>query len=105
MIERGDTLELLAGIPDSWYRPGATIALSDCPTIFGNVRLTLTISGDGRRATAIVGGIGKAGDPGCSTLDMRGLRRAGFLSTDGSPLPDHFTIERGQSFRLSVKKS
>jgi hypothetical protein len=104
MIERGDTLELLAGIPDSWCKPGATIAVNGCLTSFGNVRLTLSISGDGRRATAIVGGIGKAGDPGCSTLDMRGLRRAGFLSADGSPLPDCFTIEHGRSFRLSMGK-
>jgi hypothetical protein len=102
MMERGDTLELLAGIPDSWYRPGATIAVNDCPTTFGKVRLTLSISGDGRRATAVVGGIGKAGDPGCSTMDMRGLKRAGFSSADGSPLPDYITIERGRSFRLSL---
>jgi len=104
MMERGDTLELLAGIPDFWYRSGATIALNDCPTIFGKVKLTLSISSDGRRATATVGAIGKAGDPGCSTMDMRGLRRAGFLSEDGRPLSDCMTIERGKKLTLSLVK-
>jgi hypothetical protein len=104
MMERGDTLELLAGIPDHWYGPGARIALNDCPTFFGKVRLTLAISADGRRATAVVDGIGKAGDPGLSVLDMRGLRRAGFFSGDGSPLPDGITIERSKSFKLTVEK-
>ncbi len=105
MIERGDTLELLAGIPDSWYRPGAAIMLNDCPTAFGKVRLMLSISADGRRATATVGPIGKAGDPGCSTLEMRGLRRAGFLFTDGQSLPDCMTIERGKTLKLSLAKN
>jgi hypothetical protein len=105
MIERGDTLELLAGIPDSWYRPGATIAVNDCPTLFGKVRLRLSISDDGRGATATVGAIGKAGDPGCSTLDMCGLRRAGFHSEDGRPLPDRMTIERGKTLKFSLLKN
>jgi hypothetical protein len=105
MMERGDTLELLAGIPDQWYSPGATIAVNDCPTFFGKVRLTLALSGDGRGATVLVGAIGKAGDPGCSTLDMRGFRRAGFLSEDGRPLPDWMTIERGKPLKLSLVKN
>ena len=104
MMEREDTLELLAGVPDYWYRPGATTSLNDCPTSFGKVKLTVSISGDGRQATTTVGGIGKAGDPGLSVLDMRGLKRAGFLSADGSPLPDGITIERGKSFKLTVEK-
>jgi hypothetical protein len=100
MIERGDTLELLAGVPASWYRPGATIALNDLPTLFGKASLGLSLSADGSHATARISAIGKA--DGCIILDARGLKAAGFLDVDGRDLPDQITVPRDRSFKLSM---
>lgn len=48
VFERGDTLELLAGLPDEWVCPGGVVSLESTPTRFGPVSLTLT-SSDGKQ--------------------------------------------------------
>jgi hypothetical protein len=57
VYERGETLELLPGLPANWVHPGATVELDATPTRFGPVSLKLAI-GEGRRFT-----LDMAGDP------------------------------------------
>jgi hypothetical protein len=44
VFERGDTLELLPGMPREWVKPGASLIVERTPTRFGPVSLTLTSS-------------------------------------------------------------
>jgi len=50
VLERGDELHMLEGMPRAWAKPGAKNRLKDIPTIFGLVSLALRVSGDGRTA-------------------------------------------------------
>jgi hypothetical protein len=51
VLERGDELHLLEGMPRAWAKPGAKNRLKDIPTIFGPVSVALRVSSDGRTAT------------------------------------------------------
>ncbi|MBI2931189.1 MAG: hypothetical protein HYY16_06025 [Planctomycetes bacterium] len=77
-MERGDRLDLLAGVPDHWFAPGARIALRDIATDFGRLTLEVKIANDGTRASIRVAPVGRRGDPGGPVLVLDGLRRAGF---------------------------
>jgi hypothetical protein len=50
ILERGDELHLLEGLPLAWAKAGAKNRLQDIPTIFGPVSLALRVSDDGRTA-------------------------------------------------------
>ena len=43
VMERGETLELLPGLPAAWLYPGATLRLERTPTRFGPISLDLTV--------------------------------------------------------------
>jgi hypothetical protein len=45
VFERGDILELLAGLPSEWLKPGQPLHLERTPTRFGPVTLTVTMTG------------------------------------------------------------
>jgi hypothetical protein len=51
ILERGDELHLLEGMPRAWCRPGAVNRLAGIPTAFGPVDLDVRVAGDGRVAT------------------------------------------------------
>ncbi len=51
ILERGDELHLLEGLPAAWIRPGAEARFREIPTSFGPMSLALRISPDGRAAT------------------------------------------------------
>lgn len=51
VLERGEQLHLLEGLPAAWLKPGATIALHDVLTEFGPFSMELRVAGDGRTAT------------------------------------------------------
>lgn len=46
IFERGDTLELLAGVPEDWRKPGDVISFERTPTRFGPVTLRLETMSD-----------------------------------------------------------
>jgi hypothetical protein len=54
VLERGNELHLLQGLPQSWTKPGKQTRLIDMPTSFGNIALTVTVAGDGRSARLLV---------------------------------------------------
>lgn len=47
VFERGGNLDLLAGVPAEWVKPGETIKLESTPTRYGPVDLTLSFGEDG----------------------------------------------------------
>ncbi len=51
ILERGDELHLLEGIPRAWLAAGAATELKDVATDFGPVSLLLRVDDDGRHAT------------------------------------------------------
>jgi hypothetical protein len=48
ILERGDQLHLLEGMPHAWSRPGNTIRLEDIPTSFGSVAVSVHVAEDGQ---------------------------------------------------------
>jgi len=50
VLERGQELHLLEGIPTAWTQPGRTTRLTQIPTSFGPISLTLEVASDGRSA-------------------------------------------------------
>jgi hypothetical protein len=54
VLERGDVLHLLPGLPDTWTRPGAQVRLVEVPTTFGPMSLSLTMAADGESASIVL---------------------------------------------------
>lgn len=54
VFERGETLELLPGLPEDWIKPGMVVRLDRTPTRFGSVTLEVT-SPDGSELNIVVG--------------------------------------------------
>jgi hypothetical protein len=100
IIERQDTLDLLAGIPASWYRPRAFLALNDAPTLFGHIQLRLRISDDGKRGTLIVT-YPKTYCAAPVVISLNSLRDAGYHSSHAGELPTTVNLRFGQSYRLA----
>jgi len=50
ILERGQELHLLEGLPSGWTGPDATIKMTEIPTSFGPVGLTLHVEPDGKSA-------------------------------------------------------
>jgi hypothetical protein len=50
VLERGDELHLLEGMPAAWAKPGAVTRLKDMATEFGPMSLAVTVAADGRSA-------------------------------------------------------
>ena len=55
VLERGDELHLLEGLPRAWVRPGGEVRFREVPTTFGPIDLKLTVSSDGKSARIEVG--------------------------------------------------
>lgn len=50
VLERGDELHLLEGLPSDWVRPSGTIRLKNIATEFGPLSVSLTVSSNGQKA-------------------------------------------------------
>jgi hypothetical protein len=50
VLERGNELHLLEGLPRAWAKPGSRTRLVEVPTSFGPIDLELAVAGDGRSA-------------------------------------------------------
>jgi Bacterial alpha-L-rhamnosidase 6 hairpin glycosidase domain len=78
VLERGKTLELLAGVPDEWFKPGARIELNDVPTLFGRLTFRLKISTDGKSCRVHLDPVGNPKDEGGPVLFLSALKRVGY---------------------------
>ncbi len=104
VLERGDSLVALEGIPDQWLRPGARITLNDVATRRGRLTLRLQIGQDGKRGT-LSGVFSPASDTYPQLrVSLRGLKRQGFISLDGRALPDAIGGKHGKDFVLPLTR-
>jgi hypothetical protein len=105
IMERGDTLELLGGMPDSWVAAGKTLSLKGCPVEGGGkVDLTLSVTPDGQLVTIAMGAVGKLGSPGFVQLDLGVLSRSGFKLEAGGAVEETIRIERGRSWKMTLRR-
>lgn len=102
--EKLDDLELLAGVPPEWLIPNAKIELNEVWTDVGPVTLRLTIAADGKSASLFVAPIDGRGSAGKPVIDLRALKRLGFVSTAGEMLPDQISGVWGKPFELNLRK-
>jgi len=103
-LERDQTLDLLAGIPDQWIKPGGTIALNNVPTRFGTLSLHVAVDKNGRSCTVAVSPLRGNGDTGGPRLFLEGFRRLGFRGADGKQLPTILQRRWGESIRLELRR-
>jgi hypothetical protein len=73
VFERGDTLELLPGLPREWCMPGRPIRLEWTPTRFGPVSLTVEVGTDGRVSMDVAMDTGWSRRPECRVLHVPGF--------------------------------
>jgi hypothetical protein len=104
VLERDNTLELLAGVPDEWFKPGAKIELNDIPTLFGRLQFRLNISPDGKLCHVHLHPGGNPSGEGGPVLFLGVLKRLGYRAEDGALLPDEQKLRWGQEARLTFKR-
>ena len=100
--ERKDGLELLGGIPESWLRPGAVVALRNTLSEFG--WLTFELRVDRETAVLTVAPIDGHKSGGRPFVSTRACRGAGFTLADGRPLPERLSWEWQKSYRVELKR-
>lgn len=86
--ERGTNLELLSALPGTWLVPGARIEINRGLTEFGPITIRLFIANDGKRGSLKVSPVDGRGSTGEIRVNLRSLRKKGFVYSDGRPLPD-----------------
>ncbi|HMK37889.1 MAG TPA: hypothetical protein VK569_01020, partial [Bacteroidota bacterium] len=98
--ERADTLEVLSGVPSSWYVPGARLQLKDVLTDCGPLSLDLRVSADGQTCTLAIGRLPR--DMHCTLrIMLQGLKEAGFRYAYGPELPSARDIPAGEGLRVA----
>ena len=54
ILERGNTLHLLSGMPEAWARPGSVLEMKEVPTSFGVVSVRVEVAVGGKTAKITV---------------------------------------------------
>ncbi len=100
VLERGDRLELLAGVPAFWYKPGARLELNDAPTLFGRLNFSLQISTDGNVCRIHLHPVGKSGENGGPVLFLQALKQAGYRV----PADEEFKLSWNRAATFTFEK-
>jgi hypothetical protein len=104
ILERDTTMDLLAGIPAEWYRPGAHMEVKALPTLFGQCSFKLDVARDSSRVTVIVNPLLDGAVHGSVVLSLRQLKQAGFLIRQSKPAPDSLRFSSGKGVRLVLTR-
>jgi hypothetical protein len=99
VLERGNSLELLAGVPDQWLKPGARIELNDVPTLFGRLTFRLHISPDGKWCRLHLDPVGNPKAEGAPVLFLGALKRLGYRSVG-----ETLTLSWGRKVELNFTR-
>ena len=102
--ERMQNLEFLAGIPDTWLRPGSITELNQVVTEYGPLSLRLAISPDGSHADLRLSPIDGRGSRGTPVIFLENLKQAGFTYADGRALPDRLTGAWGKGLNVQCRR-
>ena len=86
VLERGNKMELLRGLPEQWLYPGAVLNLNNIPTEFGRLTLNLEIDKTGNSGSVSV--ITEKSEAKTEIqLYLGQLRNLGFKQKNGEDLP------------------
>jgi hypothetical protein len=94
--ERGETLDLLAGLPAEWIRPGARLALTGIPTAQGSLTCSLECAADGRSILLRVEPLGGRGLGTGPTVHLQTLKDLGFRLAQAPTTPDRLEGRWGE---------
>jgi hypothetical protein len=104
VYERGDTLEILEGVPDKWISQCRPLTLQALPTEFGDVTVRLSFSADSRSCTLAVSPIDGRGRKGAARIHLGTLRRQGFAADNGREIPEEVVIRWGTPLTLRLRR-
>ncbi len=103
LMERGADLQMMAGLPLSFIKPGARLSGLSLPTLFGPATIRLIISPDGNGAELFVD-VPASGD-GIATVDLRRLKQAGFSHfADGRRVGESVDVDWGSRVIFQLVK-
>jgi hypothetical protein len=102
--ERRGNLEVLAGIPGHWIKPGARIELRRGFTLFGPLTLLLQVEADGKTVDITASPVNGRGTDGHVEVRLETLRKAGYRTTEGAMLPDRMVFAWQQPISLRFVK-
>ena len=98
--DRRGNLEILAGIPDRWIKPGAKIELRGGYTLFGPFNLLVQVAADGNSVVVTGSPVDGRGTDGHVEVNLQTLRNAGYRTTEGALLPDRMEFKWRQPISL-----
>jgi len=105
VLERDSTLDLIAGVPPDLYQPGAHMEVHELPTLFGKCTFHLDVARDNSRVTMIVNPLQGGVREGYGNIDLRNLKRAGFVIRQKKPAPDSLRFNASKGVRLVLTRS
>lgn len=104
VLERGQEIELLAGVPPAWLFSNATIELKEVPTEWGTLSLRVHVSPDGRSAGIAVSTPRTSPAPGELVIRLEAFKEAGFTMKRGGSLPDTWRGKWGGEVKLEMAR-
>jgi hypothetical protein len=112
--ERGNTLELMRGIPDAWLNSGATVRMKEVLTRFGKITFDVSITKNGRSGKVTVAPVAWAdADDSMSQytdtvakleVNLKAFKKAGFKDAGGKELPDVLPAAWGRTLALEIRR-
>lgn len=113
-LERGNTLELMRGIPDFWLEGGKSIRMDELRTKFGKITFDVSIAKNGKSGKVTVFPVawGEADDSMSQytdtiarlELNLRAFKRAGFRDSGGKELPDVLPVAWGRTLTMEIRR-
>ena len=114
-LERGNKLELLGGIPDSWLKPGASVRMKDVLTRFGKISFDVSLAKNGKTGKISVTPVAWAdADDSMAQytdtvakleLQLVPFKKAGFRDMKGKDLPDVLSAAWGRTTELEIRRA
>jgi len=104
-VTRGDTLDLLPGVPRSWFSPGAHIAIRDVPTDWGRLTIDARSSLEGVSIRVSIAGPAAGGtDSPIVSVSPETLLNASGAAPGLLPPPLLRRYDRQRGVEIRVKK-
>lgn len=104
IMEDGERLDLLKGVPSQWLAAGGILEANDVPTEYGQLNLRVSVSEDRSQARLQVASENDANDEIDVFVHLRGFKQAGFVLPGGQPLPDLWGMKMGDSLDLNFER-
>lgn len=105
VMEQGEQLSLLAGVPATWLAPNAKIELNEAPTDFGPLSLRAQIAEDGRTASIFIARLRDEKSHNTMLLHLHAFRQQGYVMKDGKTLPDYVQLDPTQDITIELTLS